>query len=125
VTIPSTELSTDQCLSPLLPGGTSEIVAQKFNISRQQQDEYAVESYKRAELAQRSGWFDDEIVPMTVTKGGRETTVTKDEIRYGTTYEILSNIPPAFPDYGKTTHAGNSSQIMDGEFKNNSINSIF
>lgn len=97
------------------PGATSENVAKDFNISRRRQDEYAVESYRRAELAQKSGWFDDEIVPIKVKKDGTETILTHDEIRYGTTYEGISKLPPSFPDYGETTHAGNASQLTDGK----------
>jgi len=95
------------------------MVAQEFNISRRAQDEYAVESYKRAQFAQENGWFDDEIAPMTVKKDGHEITITKDEIRHGTTYDAISKLPPAFSNYGDTTHAGNSSQNMDGKFSNN------
>lgn len=93
---------------------TSEIVAKEFNITRQQQDEYAIESYRRAELAQRSGWFDDEIVPISTQKNGEAATVTRDDIRWGTTYEKIKQLPPSFPEYGDTTHAGNASQLTDG-----------
>ena len=96
-------------------GATSENVAKDFNISRHQQDEYAVESYKRAEFAQRSGWFDDEIVPIRAKKDGKEVTIDRDEVRWGTTYEGIQKLPPSFPDYGETTHAGNASQITDGQ----------
>jgi acetyl-CoA acyltransferase 1 len=97
-------------------GATSENVARDFSVSRHRQDEYAVESYRRAELAQKSGWYDDEIVPIAVRKDGKDTTITRDEIRWGTTYEGVSKLRPAFPDYGDTTHAGNSSQVTDGEY---------
>ena len=99
-------------------GGTSEIVAKDYNITRQQQDIYAVESFRRAEHAQRSGWFNDEIVPLTVQKDGKETTIIQDEIRWGTTYEGISKLKAAFPDYGDTTHAGNASQVTDGQYIN-------
>ncbi|KAH0831508.1 3-ketoacyl-CoA thiolase, peroxisomal [Fonsecaea pedrosoi] len=100
------------CMIPM--GGTSEFVAQDFNITREQQDRYAAETYRRAYLAQENGWTKDEIVPITVRKDGREVTATEDEVRPGTTYEGISKIRPAFPEYGNTTHAGNASQIMDG-----------
>lgn len=107
------------CLQPM--GQTSENVGKDFDISREQQDKYAAESYRRAEVAQKSGWFDDEITPITVTvkdpKTGEEkkVTLTKDEgPRYGTTFESLSKIRPAFPDYGDRSTGGNSSQVTDG-----------
>ena len=71
-------------------------------------------SNNRAEAAQRAGWFDDEIVPITTHKDGKEIVVNKDEIRYGTTYERLSKLRPAFPEHGDRSTAGNSSQITDG-----------
>lgn len=100
-------------------GQTSETVAKEFDITREMQDRFAVESYRRAEQSQKQGWFDDEIVPVTVTlksKDGQEsqTTISKDEIRWGTTYESISKLPPAFPDFGDRSHAGNSSQVTDG-----------
>lgn len=100
-------------------GQTSENVGREFNITREMQDHYAVESYRRAEVAQKNGWFDDEIVPITVklkNKDGNETdaTLTRDEIRWNTTYEKISKLPPSFPDHGDKSHAGNSSQVTDG-----------
>lgn len=99
-------------------GATSENVAREFNISRQQQDKFAVESYRRAEHAQKSGWFDDEIVPISVKKDGTGTIIDRDEIRWGTTYENISKLRPSFPEYGDTTHAGNASQVTDGKHRN-------
>lgn len=107
------------CLQPM--GQTSENVGKDFNIERALQDTYAAESYRRAEHAQKAGWFDDEITPITVkvkdSKTGEEksVTLTKDEgPRYGTTFESLSKIRPAFPDYGDKSTGGNSSQVTDG-----------
>ena len=107
------------CMQPM--GQTSENVGNDFNISRDVQDKYAAESYQRAERAQKAGWFDDEIVPITTTikdpKSGeeRQVTLTKDEgPRYGTTFESLSKIRPAFPDFGDKSTGGNSSQVTDG-----------
>ncbi len=107
------------CMQPM--GQTSENVGKDFNITRERQDKFAAESYRRAEVAQKSGWFDDEIAPITTTvkdpKTGEEHTVTltKDEgIRYGTTYESLTKIKPAFLPHGDRSHAGNSSQVTDG-----------
>lgn len=105
------------CMQPM--GQTSENVAKDFNITREAQDHYAVESYRRAERAQKEGWFADEIVPITATlkaKDGSESQVevTQDEVRYGTTYEGIAKLKPAFPEFGDRSHAGNSSQVTDG-----------
>lgn len=101
------------CLQPM--GQTSENVGADFNITRELQDRYAAESYQRAEKAQKAGWFDDEIVPITVKVDGKDVTLTRDEgIRPGTTYESLAKIRPAFPDYGDRSTGGNSSQVTDG-----------
>lgn len=107
------------CLQPM--GQTSENVGSDFDISRKDQDMYAAESYRRAEEAQKAGLFDDEIVPINVNvtdpKTGDEhkVTLTKDEgPRYGTTFESLSKIRPAFPDFGDRSTGGNSSQVTDG-----------
>lgn len=99
------------CMLPM--GITSENVAAQFNISREEQDRYAVESYRRAEAAQKAGYFDDEVVPITVKKDGKDVTIVKDEIRYGTTLEKVAKLKPAFIEDGRST-AGNSSQITDG-----------
>lgn len=102
-------------------GQTSENVGKDFGITREMQDRYAAESFKRAENAQKSGWFDNEIVPITTTvknpKTGEtvEVTVTKDDgIRYGTTFESLSKVRPAFTQWGDRSTGGNSSQVTDG-----------
>lgn len=107
------------CEQPM--GQTSENVGKDFNITREMQDRFAYESYHKAEVAQKAGWFDDEIVPITTTikdpKTGEEKTVTltKDEgPRWGTTYEALSKIRPAFKEFGDRSTGGNSSQVTDG-----------
>ncbi|KAN0095949.1 thiolase [Hyaloscypha variabilis] len=107
------------CMQPM--GQTSENVGKDFNISREQQDRYAAESYHRAEVAQKAGWFDDEIVPIVTevkdpkTGEVKKVTLTKDEgPRWGTTFEGLSKIRPAFPDFGDKSTGGNSSQVTDG-----------
>jgi acetyl-CoA C-acetyltransferase len=102
---------------------TAETVAKRYNISRERQDEYGVQSQLRAAMAQAAGKFDDEIVPITVTAGvadkttGRlmtkEVTVSADEgIRADTTYDAVSKIRPAIP--GGVISAGNASQFSDG-----------
>jgi acetyl-CoA acyltransferase 1 len=107
------------CMQPM--GQTSENVGNDFNISREKQDRFATESYRRAEAAQKAGWFDDEIVPIQVkikdpkTGEEKEVTLTKDEgPRWGTTYEALSKIRPAFQPHGDKSTGGNSSQVTDG-----------
>ena len=107
------------CMQPM--GQTSENVGRDFDISREAQDRFAAESYQRAERAQKAGWFDEEIVPFKTKikdpKSGeeKEITLTKDEgPRYGTTFELLSKIRPAFPAYGDKSTGGNSSQVTDG-----------
>ncbi|KAG9232871.1 Thiolase, N-terminal domain-containing protein [Amylocarpus encephaloides] len=107
------------CMQPM--GQTSENVGHDFNISREMQDRYAAESFQRAERAQKAGWFDDEIVPIATevkdpkTGEVKKVVLTKDEgPRYGTTFESLSKIRPAFPDFGDKSTGGNSSQVTDG-----------
>jgi len=106
-----------QCLIPM--GSTSENVAAKFGITREQQDALACSSHAKATVAQKNGWFDAEIVPVTTTivdKNGdeKEITVTKDDgVRPTTSMESLAKMRPAFSEDGTTT-AGNSSQVSDG-----------
>jgi acetyl-CoA acyltransferase 1 len=95
-------------------------VAKKYNISRQAQDEFAASSYQKAEAAQKAGYFDAEIYPVTVkyidpkTDVESTVTVTKDDgVRPGTTVESLGKLKPAFSKDG-STHAGNASQVSDG-----------
>ncbi|CAO2633230.1 3-ketoacyl-CoA thiolase B, peroxisomal [Lemmus lemmus] len=105
------------CLIPM--GITSENVAERFGISRQQQDAFALASQQKAARAQSRGCFRAEIVPVTTTvlddKGNKKTiTVSQDEgVRPSTTMEGLAKLKPAFKDGGSTT-AGNSSQVSDG-----------
>lgn len=107
------------CEQPM--GQTSENVGKDFGITREMQDRFAYTSYQRAEIAQKEGWSDDEIVPITTIlkdpKTGEEKTVTltKDEgPRWGTTYEALSKVRPAFKQFGDRSTGGNSSQVTDG-----------
>jgi len=95
-------------------GITGEIVAERYNISREEMDAFACRSHERALAAQESGKFDKEIIPVEI-KGRKGTTiVSKDEgIRPGTTVEKLAKLKPAFKEGGMMT-AGNSSQISDG-----------
>ena len=95
-------------------GQTAENVAQKWQISREMQDEFALASQNKAEAAQKAGKFDDEVVPVTVTHRKGETVVDKDEyIRHGATMEGMQKLRPAFTKDGSVT-AANASGINDG-----------
>jgi acetyl-CoA C-acetyltransferase len=102
---------------------TAETVARRYDISRERQDEYGVQSQQRAAAAAAAGRFADEIVPMTVTMGladkdtsriyTKDVTIAADEgIRADTTYDGVAKIKPALP--GGTVAAGNASQFSDG-----------
>lgn len=95
-------------------GITAENIAKKYNISRQEQDEFACSSQNKAEIAQKNNRFVDEILPITITKKNEQITFSSDEfIRHGATYEALAKLRPAFDKEGTVT-AGNSSGINDG-----------
>ena len=102
---------------------TAETVAKRYNIAKERQDEYGVQSQQRAAAAQAAGRFNDEIVPMTTIMGvadkesgmlvTREVTISSDEgIRGDTTLEGVSKIRTAIP--GGVITAGNASQFSDG-----------
>ncbi|RGP60867.1 acetyl-coa acyltransferase [Fusarium sporotrichioides] len=111
--------SAADCLMPM--GITSENVAARYKISRQDQDEYAFLSHKRANKAQADGRFASELVPVEYsvaaeTQNGHPSVVrveTDDTIRPGVSMEKLAKLKPAFIENGGST-AGNSSQISDG-----------
>ena len=95
-------------------GTTAENVAEKWQITRDEQDEFAASSQQKAEAAQKDGRFTDEIAPVTVQHRKGETVVDSDEYpRHGTTAETLGNLRPAFSKEGTVT-AGNASGINDG-----------
>ncbi|POF32773.1 acetyl-CoA C-acetyltransferase [Roseibium marinum] len=95
-------------------GQTAENVAQKWQISREQQDEFAVASQNKAEAAQKAGRFKDEITPVTVTERRAERVVEDDEyIRHGATLESVAKLRPAFTKDGSVT-AANASGLNDG-----------
>ena len=112
----------------MVMGDTAEVVAKRYKISRQTQDEYALASQQRTARAQAEGLIDEELAPMKVTRGivdkktgeiaGKEEhTITKDECnRPDTTLEGLLALKPHFdPDSGQgTVTAGNASQMSDG-----------
>jgi len=95
-------------------GQTAENVAEQWQISREQQDEFAVASQNKAEAAQKAGKFKDEIVPVTVSSRKGDIVVEDDEyIRHGATLENMQKLRPAFAKDGSVT-AGNASGINDG-----------
>jgi acetyl-CoA C-acetyltransferase len=95
-------------------GNTAENVAQKWQITREQQDEFAVLSQQKAEAAQKAGRFKDEIVPVVIKGRRGDVTVDTDEHpKHGTTFEVLKGLRPAFDKNGTVT-AGNASGINDG-----------
>ncbi len=95
-------------------GQTAENVAEKWQISRDQQDEFAVGSQNKAEAAQKAGKFKDEIVAYTVKGRKGDTIVDSDEyIRHGATMEAMQKLRPAFTKDGSVT-AANASGLNDG-----------
>ncbi|MBA1430825.1 thiolase family protein [Pseudomonas orientalis] len=127
-------VNTDHLINPLLKeqvpglyfpmGQTAEVVARRYNVSREDQDLYALQSQQRTAQAQADGLFDDEIVPMAVKytvedKNTGQTqvldgVVDRDDCnRPDTTLASLSGLKPVFAEDGSVT-AGNSSQLSDG-----------
>jgi len=96
-------------------GITAENIAERWNITREEQDKFALESQKRAEKAIKSGRFKDEIIPVEIPqrKGDSIVVDTDEHPRFGTTIEGLSKLRPAFKKDGTVT-AGNASGINDG-----------
>jgi acetyl-CoA C-acetyltransferase len=109
---------------------TAEVVAERYGVTREEQDHFAATSQQRAAAGQTAGRFDAEIVPITVTRalfdkegnetGKEEVTLSADEcVRAGTTYEALAGLKPVFKNgqviqEGKHVTAGNASQLSDG-----------
>lgn len=102
-------------LAEMIMGETAELLAEKYKISRREQDEYAFESQMKAKRAINEMKFEDEIVPVrTKDRKGNEILVTTDEHpRPNTTLEKLAKLPPVFKKEGTVT-AGNSSGLTDG-----------
>jgi acetyl-CoA C-acetyltransferase len=95
-------------------GVTAENVASKWQISREEQDRFALGSQNKAEAAQKAGLFADEIAPVTISTRKGDLIVDNDEyIRAGTTFDALAKLKPAFSKEGTVT-AGNASGINDG-----------
>ncbi len=99
----------DQCAMGVFADAT----AQKYAISRQEQDAYAVQSYRRAEAATQSGQFSEEIVPVEVASRKGSVTVSEDEEYKNVFYDKIPSLKPAFTPDGTVT-AANASTINDG-----------
>ena len=104
-------------LYEMVPQGISaELMARKYGVSRQEMDEYSVESHRRAAEATEKGHLRSQLIPVTVpaAENGGEDVLDRDEgIRPGSTYDAVAALQPAFdPEHSIT--AGNSSQITDG-----------
>ena len=95
-------------------GISNELCSQKYNVSREDQDRYAAESYRKALVAIKNGRFKDEIVPVEIPqRKGDPVIFSQDECPRDTTYELLAKMRSAFKKEGVGT-AGNSSTISDG-----------
>ncbi|MEA3240210.1 MAG: acetyl-CoA C-acetyltransferase [Pseudomonadota bacterium] len=95
-------------------GISNELCSERYHVSREDQDRYAYESYRRALKAIESGRFEDEIIPVEIPQKRREPVIfSQDECPQATSYEILAKMKPAFKAGGLTT-AGNASIISDG-----------
>jgi acetyl-CoA C-acetyltransferase len=95
-------------------GQTAENIAARWQITREDQDKFAVGSQNRAEAAQKAGKFKDEIAPVTIKGRKGDTVVENDEyIRHGATMEAMTALRPAFNKEGSVT-AGNASGLNDG-----------
>ncbi len=95
-------------------GNAAEICAKECSISREEQDEFAIESYKRAQEAQEKGYFDNELISIKITdRRGNVTIVDKDEEVSRVNFEKIPNLRPVFDKEGTVT-AANASSINDG-----------
>lgn len=95
-------------------GETAENLVSKYKISREEQDQFALESHQKAAKAQDAGWFSEEIVPVKVKKGKEEVLFSLDEtIRRDTSLDQLLKLKPVFKPDGTVT-AGNACQMSDG-----------
>ena len=107
---------TRDVVCDLLMGQTAENLVEKYKLSREEQDEFALGSHQKAAKAQKEGWFDEEIVPVVIpaTKKEPEEVFDRDEpIRGETTLEKMAKLPAAFKKGGSVT-AGNSCGLSDG-----------
>ena len=101
-------------LAKMVMGETAEVLAEQYKISREEQDEFALQSQTRAARAIAAGRFEDEIVPVTIEGKKAITTFSRDEHPFpDASMEKLAKLPPVFSKNGTIT-AGNSSGITDG-----------
>lgn len=105
-------------LSGLIMGETAEVLARQYGITREQSDAFALESQRKAEAAQKAGYFDREIAPVTVTEKGKSVEIIADEHpRHGSSIEALRKLPLTFPKvegHDGIITAGAASGITDG-----------
>ena len=106
-------------LSGLIMGETAEILARQYGITREQSDQFALESQQKAEAAQKAGYFTREIAPVTDHRhaASRRVVDSDEHPRHGTTLEALAKLPPVFPKvegHPGIITAGSSSGITDG-----------
>lgn len=103
-------------LSKLVMGETAEKLAKQHNISRLEQDEFALQSQLKSEEARKQGRFIDEIVPVAAPgeRGATETILADEHPRDGATLESIAKLPPVFDTKNGTVTAGNASGITDG-----------
>ena len=105
-------------LSGLIMGETAEVLARQYGITREQSDQFALESQLKAEAAQKAGHFTREIAPATITERGKSIEVAVDEHpRHGSTIEALRKLPLTFPTvegHDGIITAGSASGITDG-----------
>ena len=97
-------------------GCTGEVVSERFNVSREEQDEYALNSHRKAAAAIKAGNFKEEIVPVEIPqkKGPPVVFDTDETVREDTTLEALGKLKPAFKQEGGTVTAGNAPGVNDG-----------
>jgi acetyl-CoA C-acetyltransferase len=101
-------------LADEMMGSTAETLADRYSISREEQDQYAVETQGRAKKAWDEGWFNAEIAPVTVSGRKGDVVFDRDEHpRFDATTESMAKLPPVFRKNG-SVHAGNSSGVTDG-----------
>lgn len=105
-------MSTPEVGDPSM-GETAEILADEFDIKREEMDEFSLESHKRAAAATKEGVFADEILPLPPRGKQKEAFAADETIREDTTLEKLAKLPPAFRKDGRVTAAG-SSPLTDG-----------
>lgn len=97
-------------------GNTGEVVAERYNVTRAEQDEYALNSHRKAAAAIKAGKFKDEILPIEIPqkKGAAVVFDTDESVREDTSIEALAKLKPAFKKEGGTVTAGNAPGVNDG-----------